>query len=148
MESLKITVHGRLFFVPHKNMHMLDVFEDFVEALNVNNLRRSKLTVNSMYVIDDAKQRDKMSEEFYRSIGKEIEMYIEKMEQFIDQGCQSPAIMERWALKVAGLEQKKKHYEELLRRDLSETDEQYKTLKLLANELTLRAQKIRLKKCA
>ena len=39
--------------------------------------------------------------------------------------------MERWVLKVRGLEERKRHYEEILRRELNGLDEEFSTLKLL-----------------
>ena len=148
MESLKISVHGRLFFVPRKNMHMLALFEDFIEELNRNNRRGGTLTVNSMFVIDDAKQRDKMTTEFYAATRKEIEMYSEKLENIISANSKSAAVMERWVIKIQGLEAKKKHYEEILKHELNDLDEQYANLKFLADELSLRANRIRKEKCA
>lgn len=148
MDALKISIHGRLFFIPKKHMHMLALFEDFIEELNRNNRRSSGLTVNSMFVIDDAKQRDKMTTEFYNATRKEIELYTEKLENIITANSQSAAIMERWILKIDGLETKKRHYEEILKHELSDLDDQYTNLKFLANELSLRANKIRKSKCA
>lgn len=42
----------------------------------------SPLTVNSLYVIDDAKQRDKMAQEFYIAVKKEILEYQDKCDYF------------------------------------------------------------------
>lgn len=148
MEALKISVHGRLFFIPKKQMHMLTLFEDFVEALNRNNRRNGTLTINSMFVIDDAKQRDKMTAEFYNATSKEVELYTEKIENLIASNSQSAAVMERWITKINGLQAKKQHYEEILKRELTDLDEQYGNLKFLADELSLRANKIRRAKCA
>jgi hypothetical protein len=129
-------------------MHMLTVFEDFVEELNKNNRRSGGLTVNSMFVIDDAKQRDKMTAEFYNATRKEIEFYTEKLENIITANSQSVSVMDRWIVKIDGLETKKRHYEEILKHELNGLDEQYTNLKFLANELALRAHKIRKAKCA
>jgi len=148
MESLKISVHGRLFFIPKKHIHMLSLFEDFIEELNSNNKRSNGLTVNSMFVIDDAKQREKMTTEFYNATRKEIDLYTEKLENIITANSQSAAVMDRWILKINRLEAKKRHYEEILKNELSDLDEQYTNLKFLANELSLRANKIRRAKCA
>lgn len=148
MESLPISIHGQLFFIPRKHMHYLTIFEDFIDAISANNKRKGQLTVNSMYVVDDEKQRDKMAAEFYNDARKEIELYTEKVEYLISSGSQSPAVMDRWILKITKLEAKKQHYEEILKRDLSELDDSYSTLKFLANELSLRVNKLRIKKCA
>ncbi len=148
MEALKISVHGRLYFIPKKHMHMLAVFEDFIAELNNNNKRDGGLTVNSMFVIDDAKQREKMTAEFYNATRKEIELYTEKLENIIAANSQSAAVMERWVTKIDKLDSKKRHYEDLLKHELDDLDEQYGQLRFLANELTLRANRIRQKKCA
>jgi hypothetical protein len=56
--------------------------------------------------------------------------------------------MERWVTKIDGLESKKQHYEEILKHELDDLDEQYGQLRFLANELSLRANRIRQAKCA
>jgi hypothetical protein len=129
-------------------MHKLTVFEDFIAELNANNRRGGGLTVNSMFVIDDEKQREKMTAEFYNATRKEIELYTEKLENIIAANSQSAAVMERWVTKIDGLDEKKRHYEELLKHELDDLDGQYGQLKFLANELSLRAKGIRMAKCA
>ena len=56
--------------------------------------------------------------------------------------------MDRWVLKIRGLEEKKKHYEQVLRRELDGLDDEFSTLKLLSQELQMRAQNIRFQKAA
>ena len=46
------------------------------------------------------------------------------------------------------LEEKKKHYEQVLRRELDGLDDEFSTLKLLSQELQMRAQNIRFQKAA
>ena len=106
------------------------------------------LSVNSFYIIDDAKQRDKMTEEFYSAVKKEIALYQEKADYLIQSGSRSPAIMERWVNKIATLEQKKQHYEEILRRELDGLDDEFETLRLLSQELSVRANGLRFRKAA
>ena len=106
------------------------------------------LSVNSFYIIDDAKQRDKMTEEFYSAVKKEIALYQEKADYLIQSGNRSPAIMERWINKIATLEQKKQHYEEILRRELDGLDDEFETLRLLSQELSVRANGLRFRKAA
>lgn len=147
MEALKIC-RGHIFFIPRKNMHFLDIFEDFIEMISRHNQRDGQVTVNSMFVVDDAKQRDKMTAEFYNTTRKEIETYTEKLEHLITSGNQSQAILDRWLQKIGRLEEKKRHYEDILKRELDDLDDQYGTLKFLAQELELRANKARMAKCA
>jgi hypothetical protein len=53
MDAVKISVHGKLFFVPRHKMGMVDVLEDFIEELNSNNLNKgTQITANSIFVIN------------------------------------------------------------------------------------------------
>ena len=93
-------------------------------------------------------QRSKMTEEFYAAVKKEIATYQERADYLIKSGSQSPAVMDRWVLKIQALEEKKKHYEEVLRRELDGLDDEFATLKFLGQELQMRAQSIRTRKAA
>jgi hypothetical protein len=148
MDSLKIGVHGRLHFVPKKSIQMVDVFEDFIDNLNQSKKQGQDLTVNSIYVINSAKQRDKMTAEFYSNVKKDIEAYQERVSHLINSGSESAVIMDRWVNKVLMLEIKKQEYEALLQRELCELDDEFNTLRFLSQELQIRAKKINLKKCA
>ena len=91
--------------------------------------------MNTTYIIDDEKQRSKMTEEFYAAVKKEIVAHQERCDYLIQSGSQSPSVMDRWVLKVRGLEEKKKHYEQVLQRELDGLDDEFNTLKFLAQEL-------------
>ena len=71
-----------------------------------------------------------MTEEFYSAVKKEIALYQEKADYLIQSGSRSPSVMERWVGKIATLEQKKQHYEEILRRELDGLDDEFETLRL------------------
>ena len=116
LDATKLSVNGHLYFIPQYRMERVDVFEDFIAAVAKLNQTDNPLIANSIYVIDDAKQRDKMTEEFYAAVKKEISEYQERADYLIKSGCCSPAILERWVLKIASLEDKKRHYENILRR--------------------------------
>lgn len=146
IEATKLSITGHMYFVPRTYMEKVDVFEDFVGLLSGLNKNNTPLMVNSFYIIDDEKQRSKMAEEFYAAVKKEIAEYQERADYFIKSGCQSPAVMERWTLKIRGLEEKKQHYEGVLRRELNDLDEEFSTLKLLAQELQVRAHSLRFQK--
>lgn len=148
LEATKLNVNGHLYFVPFHSMEKVDVFEDFIEALSNLNRTETHLTANSIYIIDDAKQREKMTEEFYSAVKKEIAEYQERVTRLISSNSQSPAILDRWILKIQSLEGKKKHYENVLRRELDGLDDEFATLKLLAQELSVRAQGIRFQRAA
>jgi hypothetical protein len=152
LQAVKLLAHGKMFFIPREHMQKLDVFEDFIQLLEQHNQhknsRRSPLDANSMFVVDDAKQREKMASAFYRSARREIEEYSERANHLIQTGSQSAAIMERWALKIQGLEKKKHEYEDVLRRELGELDDDFRSLGFLADELTIRARGIRSQRAA
>ncbi len=148
IEATKLSVTGHLYFVPRTFMEKVDVFEEFLDLLGGLNRKNTPLMVNSFYIIDDEKQRGKMTEEFYEAVKREIAEYQERADYFIQSGCQSPAVMERWVLKIQGLEEKKRHYEQVLRRELDGLDDEFGTLKLLGQELQVRAKNIRFQKAA
>jgi len=137
-----------MYFVPRTYMEQVNVFEDFITLLGGLNKNQTPLTVNSFYIIDDEKQWGKMTEEFYAAVKKEIAAYQERCDYLIKSGSQSPAVMDRWVLKVQALEEKKKHYEKVLRRELDGLDDEFGTLKFLAQELQVRADSIRFQKVA
>ena len=143
IEATKLSITGHMYFVPRTHMDKVDTFEDFITLLSGLNKNATPLVVNSFYIIDDAKQRDKMTEEFYLAVKKEIAAYQEKCDYLIKSGSQSPAIMERWVTKVQALEQKKQHYEAVLQRELNGLDEEFSVLKFLSQELQVRANNIR-----
>lgn len=143
MEATKLSVTGHMYFVPRTFMERVDIFEDFITLLSGLNKKQTPLVVNSFYIIDDAKQRDKMTEEFYLAVKKEIAAYQEKCDYLIKSSSQSPAVMERWVLKVQALEEKKRHYEGVLQRELDGLDDEFSVLKLLSQELQVRAKSIR-----
>ena len=148
LDATKVSVNGHLYFVPRHTMEQVAVFETFFEELSQLNRNNTSLIANSFYLIDDAKQRDKMTEEFYLAVKKEIAQYQERADYFIQSGCSSPSTMERWVVKIQALEGKKRRYEDILRRELSGLDEEFKSLNLLSQELSLRAMSIRSRKAA
>lgn len=148
LEATKLSITGHMYFVPRTFMDKVDAFEDFITLLGGMNRKGTPLMVNSFYIIDDEKQRGKMTEEFYAAVEKEIVAYQERCDYLIKSGSQSPVVMDRWVLKVKGLEEKKKHYEAVLQRELDGLDDEFGTLKFLAQELQVRANSIRSQKAA
>ena len=143
IEATKLSITGHMYFVPRIYMDRVDIFEDFITLLSGLNKKQTPLVVNSFYIIDDAKQRDKMTEEFYLAVKKEIATYQEKCDYLIKSSSQSPAVMDRWVLKVQALEEKKRHYESVLQRELDGLDDEFSVLKFLSQELQVRANSIR-----
>ena len=148
LEATKLSITGHMYFVPRTHMDGVDVFEDFITLLGGLNKNGAPLMVNSFYIIDDEKQRGKMTEEFYAAVRKEISVYQEKVDYLIKSGSRSPAVMDRWVLKILALEEKKRHYEQVLRRELDGLDDEFSTLKFLSQELQVRAQNLRGRKAA
>jgi hypothetical protein len=148
LEATKVSATGHLFFVPRHTMGKLEALEAFIEGLVPLNRAETPLTVNSFYIVDDAKQRDKMTEEFYLAVKKEIEEYQNRANYLIHSGSNSAAVMERWVVKIGGLEEKKRHYEDILRRELDGLDDGFETLRFLSQELSLRASHLRARKAA
>ena len=146
MQAVKVG-RGHHFFIPRDYIPRLQVFEDFVELLEKSNQLhrpgRDPLEVNSLFVVDDAKQRGKMAAAFYRSVRKEIAEYEEKVTHLIQSGSQSPKIMERWIMRIQGLEEKKRDYEDILKRELSDLDDDFTSLRYLSDELRIRAAGLR-----
>lgn len=148
LEATKVSVNGHLYFVPRHTMEQVAVFETFFEELSRLNRNNTPLLANSFYLIDDAKQRDKMTEEFYLAVKKEIAQYQERADYFIQSGCSSSSTMERWVVKIQALEEKKRRYEDILRRELTGLDDEFESLRLLSQELSLRARGLRSRKAA
>lgn len=148
IEATKLSITGHMHFVPRTYMDKVDIFEDFINLLGGLNRNDTPLMVNSFYIIDDEKQRAKMTEEFYAAVKKEIATYQERADYLIKSGSQSPAVMDRWVLKIQGLEEKKRHYEQVLRRELDGLDDEFSTLKFLSQELQMRSRSIRFQKAA
>jgi hypothetical protein len=152
LNSVKLLSHGHMYFVPREYMHRLNVFEDMIARLEDSNQhrnpRRMPLDSNSMFVVDDAKQREKMAAAFYRSVRRDITEYQERATYLIQSGSESAAIMDRWVLKIEGLEQKKREYEAILKRELNDIDDEFKSLGYLSQELQIRARGIRRSKAA
>ena len=148
LEATKLSITGHMYFVPNTHMDQVDIFEDFISLLSGLNKSGTPLMVNSFYIIDDEKQRGKMTEEFYAAVRKQIAEYQERADYVIQSGCQSPAVLERWALKIQGLEERKRHYEQVLRRELDGLDDEFGTLKFMGQELQNRAKDIRFQKAA
>ena len=148
LDTLPISIYGKLYFVPRDHMHKVDLFEDFLEALNRANRNDKPLIVNSFFVADDDKQREKMTAEFYTLVRKEAQEYQERAAYLINNGSQSPAILERWINRIRELEEKKQRFEALFRKQLDETDSEFDTLRLYSQELQMRAMGLRNNKAA
>ena len=93
---------------------------------------------NSMFVVDDERQRKKMTQEFYANYKRDIEFYKQRVQHFIDSGCESQAIIGRWIQKIQALQTKKKTYEEVLKRQLDALNSDYAMLQMQSEELRIR----------
>lgn len=151
MQAVKIA-RGHIYFIPRDYMAKLSLFEDFIELLEQNNQfsrpGRVPLSANSMFVVDDAKQREKMAAAFYSTVRKEIAEYEERATHLIQSGSQSPNILDRLVLRIRGLEQKRSYYEDILSRELTDLNDQFTSLRYLSEELQIRARGLRVHKKA
>ena len=59
-----------------------------------------------------------------------------------------PRCSERWVARIDALEEKKRHYETILRRELDGLDDEFSALQLLSQELAIRARGLRFQKAA
>ena len=138
MQANKISIHGNLYFVPKQYLSILNIFEDFIDAIAKQNLNEGNVMSNSMFVVDDERQRQKMTEEFYENYRRDIDFYKQRIQHFIDSGCGSKAVIESWMQKIEALTQKKAVYEEVLKRKLDALNSDYEMLKMQSNELLVR----------
>lgn len=138
MQANKISIRGNLYFIPNSYLPLLNVLEDYIDAISKHNLNDGFVMSNSMFVVDDERQREKMTEEFYINYERDIQAYQERIQHFIDSGCESKAVINRWLQKIADLEQKKKTYEDVLKRKLDGLNSDYAMLQMQSEELRIR----------
>ena len=138
MQANKISIHGNLYFIPNPYLPLLNILEDYIVAISAHNLNPGLVMSNSMFVVDDERQRQKMTEEFYANYKRDIEFYQERVQHFIDNGCDSKAVIDRWLQKIGSLQQKKKTYEEVLKRQLDDLNSDYQMLQMQFDELRVR----------
>lgn len=141
MQANKISIHGNLYFIPNPYLPLLNILEDYISAISKHNLNNGLVMSNSMFVVDDERQREKMTEEFYVNYKRDIEFYQERVQHFIDNGCESKVIIERWIKKIQALQQKKKTYEDVLKRQLDALNSDYAMLQMQSEELQVRTIK-------
>ena len=71
VQANKISIHGNLFFIPKQFLPLLNLLEDYIAAIGEHNLNVGTVMSNSMFVVDDERQRQKMTDEFYANYKKE-----------------------------------------------------------------------------
>lgn len=148
MQANKISIHGNLYFIPNPYLPLLNILEDYIEAISRHNLNDGLVMSNSMFVVDDERQRQKMTDEFYANYKRDIEFYQQRIQHFIDNGCNSDVVISRWIQKIQGLQKKKKMYEEVLKRQLDALNSDYAMLQMQSEELRVRNLKGQTKLCA
>lgn len=138
MQANSISIKGNLFFIPKQYLSLLNLLEDYIESLSKENLNTNLVHSNSMFVVDDERQRQKMTDEFYANYKRDIEFYQERIQHFIDDGCDSQAVIQRWMQKINALQMKKHTYEEILQRQLDDLNSDYAMLQMQGQELAVR----------
>ena len=98
------------------------------------------------YVADDAKQREKMTEEFLMAARKELEAYQGMCEHLIQSDSQSVAVMSRYIQKYDRLIQRVKNYEDVLHRRMAGLQTDISSLGGYVQELHARCRRIELAK--
>lgn len=139
LQANKISIHGNLYFIPNPYLQKLNMLEDYIDAISQYNLGGGLVMSNSMFVVDDGRQRQKMTEEFYVNYKRDMEQYQERIQHFIDTGCTSKAVISRWLLKIEALQEKKKTYEEVLKQKLNALNSDYAMLQMQSEELRVRS---------
>ena len=134
LQANKISIHGNLYFIPNPYLQKLNMLEDYIDAISQYNLGGGLVMSNSMFVVDDDRQRQKMTEEFYVNYKRDMEQYQERIQHFIDTGCTSQAVISRWLLKIEALQEKKKTYEEVLKQKLNALNSDYAMLQMQSEE--------------
>lgn len=143
MNAVKISVKGNFYFIPNPHLTELSVLEDYIEAIGKSKedvSADSYVCCNSMYVIDDEKQRQKMTDEFYRNFRQTLEDYQNRVQHFIDRGCKSKAVINRWLKKLDELNEMKRTYEKTLQQQLDRLDDSQSMLEMQMTELRLRME--------
>ena len=138
MQANKISIHGNFYFVPNQYLPLLNILQDYLATIAKYNLNDGRIVKNSLFVVDSEDQRQEMTEEFYANYKRDIETYQQAIQRFIDNGCDSPKVIERWMQKIAALQQKKKTYEEVLQRRLDDLNSDYRMLQMQSQELYVR----------
>ena len=138
MQANSISIKGNLFFIPKQYLSLLNLLEDYIESLSKENLNTNLVHSNSMFVVDDERQRQKMTDEFYANYKRDIEFYQERIQHFIDNGCDSQAVIQRWMQKINALQMKKHTYEEILQRQLDDLNSDYAMLQMQGQESAVR----------
>ena len=138
MQANNISIKGNLFFIPKQYLSLLNLLEDYIESLSKENLNSNLVHSNSMFVFDDERQNQKMTDEFYANYKRDIEFYGERIQHFIDSGCESKAVIRRWLQKINTLQMKKRTYEEILQRQLDNLNNDYAMLQMQGQELAVR----------
>lgn len=144
MNATSISARGHHYFVPKAYMHKINLLEDFMDLIGKENLFRyadkrdsTYISINSMYVADNEKQRSKMAHEFYLDMQREIEEYQSRILKLLQNGNRSQRILDRWELKIQALEQKKREYEDILKRNLSGVDEEFSMLRSICDNFRM-----------
>jgi len=75
-------------------------------------------------------------------------VYEERATHLVQSGRQSPAILDRLALRSRAREDKRSYYEDILNKELNALDDQFTSLRYLRDELQVRARGLRVQKKA
>ena len=68
MQANKISIHGNLYFIPNPHLSQMNLLEDYIDAISKYNLNDGLVMSNSMFVVDDERQRQKMTDVYKRQL--------------------------------------------------------------------------------
>lgn len=138
MQATKVTPNGKIYFVPRTHLAQLQRFEDFMDLLEEHSSKETNVNANSLFVVDDEKQRNKMAHEFLHQISKDIQAYTGRLQYLIDSDSRSIHVIDKWGAKIQELEKMKKNYTDILQKQYEELDDSFSYLSLQLQELHLR----------
>lgn len=90
-------------------------------------------------MFDNVRKLDKITEEFYANYKRDIEFYQKRIQNFIENGCDSKTVIDRWLKKVSDLQKKKALYEDVLKQQLDALNSDYTVLQMQSQELLVRS---------
>ena len=149
LEATKVSVNGHLYFVPRHTMEQVAVFETFFEELSRLNRNNTPAACQQL-LSHRRRQAARQDDRGVLPGGQKGDCPVPGAGTTTSSssGCSSPSTMERWVVKIQALEEKKRRYEDILRRELTGLDDEFESLRLLSQELSLRARGLRSRKAA
>ena len=143
---------GKLLYYSTSNILIpKNTFVQLGKAFNLPKVKPARESKSSAYryattaLKERVVTKDLSGTHIYRIYCRDIESYEERIQHFIDNGCDSTAVIERWLKKIEALKLKKATYEQVLKRQLDDLDRDFALLQMQSQELSVRAGKNQIK---